>query len=544
MQATMMHMPTTVQMILRHGARIHGTAQVSSFDGAGLQRSSFAEIAPRIETLAHALDGIGVKPGDRVATFCWNHQAHLEAYFAAPCMSAILHTVNLRLHPDQIAYIFDHAADKVLLVDASLLPLLEPVWPKTNSIESIIVIGDVPVQTLHGRAVYSYDALMRDPVAYAWPDILDDRQAAAACYTSGTTGNPKGVVYSHRSIFLHSLAAMGVDTMGIHQADRILLLPSMFHANAWGMPFTAWFAGADLILPGPHLQPAFIRRLIESGRPTLAAMVPTLINDLLRADEESPLDMSSFRTLICGGSAVAPALIEQVRKKWGIPILQGWGMTETSPMGTFSIPPRDASESEEANYRSRAGRPVPGIEVRLVDESGAAVSHNGTNVGELQLRGPWVTGAYHNHSPLGSFTPDGWLRTGDVGAIDPHGYVRITDRTKDVIKSGGEWVSSVELEGALLHHPDIVEAAVIAHPDPRWEERPLAIVVLKDGRAADPAALRDFLRDRVARFWLPEYWSFVASIPKTSVGKLDKRTLRNDLDAGALKVVQLRNTTP
>jgi len=371
--------------------------------------------------------------------------------------------------------------------------------------------------------------------AFAWPD-LDENSAAVACYTSGTTGDPKGIVYSHRSIFLHTLATLGVDAFAVSQHDRILLLPSMFHANAWGLPYSAWFAGADLILPGPHLKADAIRRMIREFRPTFTAVVPTLINDLLEADRRDPVDMSSFRVLVSGGSAVSPALIRTVRERWNIPVLQGWGMTETSPMCCLSVPPRDVTAEDAPLWRAKSGRPVPGMEVRLVDDAGEPVAHDGAHVGNLQLRGPWVTGRYHRDASPDSFTADGWLRTGDVGTIDAHGYVQITDRSKDVIKSGGEWVSSVDLENQLAAHPAVLEVAVIGVPDPRWEERPLALVVVRDHEAVDPQVLQSFLRDRVARFWVPEYWAFVRTLPKTSVGKIDKKELRLLHAAGSFDV--------
>jgi fatty-acyl-CoA synthase len=371
--------------------------------------------------------------------------------------------------------------------------------------------------------------------AFTWPD-LDENSAAAACYTSGTTGDPKGIVYSHRSIFLHTLATLGVDAFAVSQHDRILLLPSMFHANAWGLPYSAWFAGADLVLPGPHLKSDTIRRMIREMRPTFTALVPTLINDLLEADRRDRVDMSSFRVLISGGSAVSPALIRTVRERWGIPVLQGWGMTETSPMCCLSVPPRDVTPEDAPLWRAKSGRPVPGMEVRLVDDSGEPVANDGVRVGNLQLRGPWVTGRYHRDASPDSFTADGWLRTGDVGTIDAQGYVQITDRSKDVIKSGGEWVSSVDLENQLAAHPSVLEAAVIGVPDPRWEERPLALVVVRENATVTPQVLQSFLRDRVARFWVPEYWAFVSALPKTSVGKVDKKELRRQHATGGFDV--------
>ncbi|MFM7783542.1 MAG: AMP-binding protein, partial [Gammaproteobacteria bacterium] len=326
---------------------------------------------------------------------------------------------------------------------------------------------------------------------------------------------------------------------GIGQDDRILLLPSMFHANAWGLPFSAWFSGADLIMPGPNLKAAHIRAMVRQTRPTITALVPTLANDLLQADLDDPVDMSSFRAIIAGGSPVSPALISRVRERWGVPMLQCWGMTETSPMCCVSIPPRDTAPEDEPVWRAKSGRPVPGMQVRLVDEQGNAVAEDGHTVGELQLRGPWVTGGYHKGASTDAFTADGWLRTGDVGTIDTRGYVQVTDRSKDVIKSGGEWVSSVDLENQISLHPDVFEAAVIGIPDPRWEERPLVLVVPRPGTTLDASTLRAFLEGKVARFWLPEYFAFPVELPKTSVVKIDKKEIRRLHAAGAYTLEKL-----
>jgi fatty-acyl-CoA synthase len=533
----MMPMPLSTQMILRHGRRLHAVSRVATFDGESFATRSFGDVAARATALATALAALGVRRNDRVATFCWNHTAHLEAYLAIPAMGAVLHTINVRLYPRQVAQIARHAGDRVLIVDSSLWDGVAPAFRDVESLEHVILIGPRPGDDAPGVAIHDYESLLAQhpDAAFDWPE-LDERSAAAACYTSGTTGDPKGIVYSHRSIFLHTLATLGVDAFGISQHDRILLLPSMFHANAWGLPYSAWFAGADLLLPGPNLKSDAIRRMIREARPTFTALVPTLINDLLEADRHDPVDMSSFRVLVSGGSAVSPALIRAVRERWGIPVLQGWGMTETSPMCCLSVPPRDASPEDAPVFRAKSGRPVPGMEVRLVDDDGRAVVNDGAQVGNLQLRGPWVTGRYHRDASPESFTTDGWLRTGDVGTVDAAGYVQITDRAKDVIKSGGEWVSSVDLENHLAAHPAVLEAAVIGVPDPRWEERPLALVVARDGEAVTPQALQSFLRARVARFWVPEYWAFVTALPKTSVGKIDKKELRRMHAAGGFDV--------
>lgn len=539
MQATMMHLPMSTQMILRHGARNHADAEVVSYRDDVARRAGYVAIAERVTRLAGALAAAGIGPGDRVATFCWNHQEHLEAYFAVPSMGAVLHTLNIRLFAEQLSYIINHAGDRALIVDGSLLPLLADILPACPSIERLIVVGEGDPPAGLDRPVIGYEDFIAaaEPLA-SWPE-LDESSAAVACYTTGTTGNPKGVVYSHKSIFVHSLASMAADTFAISQADRILLMPPMFHANAWGLPYSGWLAGSHFIMPGPDLQPSRVRAMIEAERPTFTAMVPTLVGDLVRAHQEHPIDMRSFRVIVSGGSAVASALIDKVRQLWGVPMIQGWGMTETSPLCALSVPPPDATPEEDTAIRAKSGRMVPGVEVRIVDDTGDRLAEDGKTVGALQLRGPWIARGYHAYDGEVAETDDGWLRTGDVGTIDLRGYVQITDRLKDVIKSGGEWISSVELENLLLTHPAVAEAAVIAIADPRWEERPLALIVAADVADAAPAALRAHLAPHVARFWLPEYWAMVDALPRTSVGKIDKRALREQLDGGSIEIVRL-----
>ena len=406
----MMSLPLSTQMILRHGQRLHGASSVASFDDGRFRRTSFEQVATRAESLARALAALGVRTGDRVATYCWNHQAHLDAYLAVPAMGAVLHTLNVRLFPEQVGQIMAHADDRVLIVDAVLWPQIEAAARGVAGLRHIVIVGHVPQVSGLRAEIHGYESLLAaHRGAYSWPE-LDEWSAAVVCYTTGTTGEPKGVVYSHRTIFLHTLATLGADTFAISQSDRVLLLPSMFHANAWGLPFSCWFAGADLLLPGPNLKPGQIRAMIELGRPTFTAMVPTLINDLLQSDQSAPLDMSSFRVIVSGGSAVSPALIDKVRARWGVPVLQGWGMTETSPICCLSIPPRDVPRDDEAGWRAKSGRPVPGMEVRLVDDRGSRIPEDGVTVGELQLRGPWVTGSYHREASPASIVPTSPVR--------------------------------------------------------------------------------------------------------------------------------------
>jgi fatty-acyl-CoA synthase len=539
MPSTMMHTPMTVQMLLEHGRQVFPDSRVGTFDGSSVVHVSYREIANNATRLAAALTSLGVVIGDRVGTFSWNNTAHMEAYLAIPSMGAIMHTVNIRLSPKQIAYVINHAEDKALLLDITLLPIIEEALPLLETVQHIILIGgdSSSGDSVEGFQCHHYGDLIaqREP-NFEWPE-LDETQAAAICYTSGTTGNPKGVVYSHRTTFVHSLASRAADTFGISEHDTILLLPPMFHANAWGLPYSGWFSGSDFVMPGPHLQVDGIVKMVSSERPTITAMVPTILGDLLRLPEEQGLDMSCFRMLVCGGSAVAPSMIDAVHEKWGVPVLQGWGMTETSPLCALSHPPRNPGPDGETPWRAKSGRPVSGIQVRVVDDYGKALPHDGKSVGELQLHGPWVTAAYHRESALDAFTEDGWLRTGDVGYIDQKAYVQLTDRTKDVIKSGGEWISSVDLENALLAHPEVAEVAVIATDDERWQERPLAIVVPKNGNLT-PETLRTFLDGKVAKFWIPEYWVFTDQIAKTSVGKMDKKHLREANQNNKLAVVR------
>lgn len=539
MKSTMMDHPLSTQMIFDRGERLFGSSRVVSFDGTATHTRSFAETAARARQLAGALAALGLPTGEPVATYCWNSPAHLEAYLAVPAMGAVLHTLNVRLPADQIRYIMDHAGDRALVVDAVLLPAVAPVLGECPALTHVIVVGDAP-QSIEGfsGSIHAYeDFIAAAAPMTTWPTLVET-DAAAICYTSGTTGLPKGVVYSHRSVYLHSLASMAADTFAISNRDRILMVPPMFHANAWGMPYSGWLAGSDLILPGPHLQSQHLARLIAQERPTLMAAVPTILNDLLQAHAAAPLDLASFRTIVSGGSAVSASLIERVKAAWGVDVVQGWGMTETSPMCVLSFPPRETGPEGETPWRAKAGRPVPGMHVRIVDDEDRPLPEDGKAMGHLQLRGPWVTSGYLRQAPEDNrLTADGWLRTGDVGRIDALGFVEVTDRAKDLIKSGGEWISSADLENAITALPGVAEAAVFAIPDSRWEERPLAVVVPQPGRELVPAVLRAELRAQFARFMIPEYWARADFIPRTTVGKFDKRTLREQFDTGGMTVI-------
>jgi fatty-acyl-CoA synthase len=466
----------------------------------------------------------------------WNNQTHMEVYLAVPSMGAILHTLNVRLFPDQLVFIINHADDMVIVVDASLIPLLARIKEHIGGVRHIIVNGLLPDAPFE---VLDYEELLAaEEPGFDWPD-LGENDAAVMCYTSGTTGEPKGVVYSHRSTWLHSMASTSANSIAFSDRDRCLLVVPMFHVNAWGAAYTAFMAGTELIMPQMFLQGEPLLNMISELRPTLALGVPTIWNDLLRAASEHPHpDLSSLNRILAGGSAVPRFMIEAFRDRHGVNVLQGWGMTETSPLVAVSLPPRDVTGDQETDYRVKAGRVMAGVEIRLTNEEGDVVPRDGATVGEFELRGPWITGSYYGADAPELFR-DGWLRTGDIGTLDPHGFMVITDRSKDLIKSGGEWISSVQLETTIMGHDEVYEAAVIAVADDRWHERPLAVVVRTPGSQVSAEELREYLSSFVAKWWLPEHWSFVETLPKTSVGKFNKRELRRLHAEGELEVVTL-----
>jgi fatty-acyl-CoA synthase len=544
LESTMQDFPLTIEMILRHGRTVFDESEVVTFEGDGCRRATFAEVARRVDRLAGALRRFGIDRGDRVATFQWNNQEHLEAYLAVPTMGAVLHTLNIRLFPEQLTYVANHAEDRVVLVDDSLVPLLAKVAPDLKTVERYVVVGSGDASVLEdavaGADVSRYDELLdAETEGFPWPDV-DERAAAAMCYTSGTTGNPKGVVYSHRSTVLHSMGVNAGGAIGLTENDRVLPIVPMFHANAWGLPYAAWYAGASFVMPDRFLQAEPLAKLIESERPTIAGAVPTIWSDLLRYAADHPVDMSSFRLVVCGGSAVPRTLMERFEQDHGVHIVQGWGMTETSPLAALAVAPRgvESGTDEEMDWRAKAGRVLSGVELRIVDDAGNPLPWDGDAVGEIEVRGPWVTGSYYLDPSPDKFD-NGWLRTGDVGCVYENGFIQITDRAKDVIKSGGEWISTVELETSLMAHPDIVEAAVIGVPDPRWDERPLACVVCAEGSAVSAADLQAFLADKMAKWQVPERWVFIDEVPKTSVGKFDKKVLRARHAGGELDIEEL-----
>lgn len=537
----MQHSPLTVSAILRYAVDVHGDRTVTTATADGFRHSTYRELGLQASRLANALRRIGIDGDQRVATFMWNNTEHLEAYVAVPSMGAVLHTLNIRLFPEQIEFVAYEAEDRVIIADVSLAGVLAPVLPRMETVHTVIAVGpgDLgPLEASGKRVLRYHDLIAAEPDHFDWPDI-DENSAAAMCYTSGTTGHPKGVVYGHRSSYLHSMAVCAGNGMGLSFEDKALPVVPMFHANAWGLPYAALMAGADLVLPDRFMDAASLVRLIETQRPTVAGAVPTIWNDVMNYLDRHPgHDISSLRLVACGGSAVPVSLMQTFEQRHGVQIRQLWGMTETSPMATVAWPAPGTPQEKHWEIRSTQGRPLCGVEARIVDDADQVLPRDNEAVGELEVRGPWITGSYYRNTDPSKFT-SGWLRTGDVGRIDPQGYVTLTDRAKDVIKSGGEWISSVELENTLIAHPLVREAAVVGVPDERWQERPLAAVVVQDGAQVSPEELRDFLGDKVVRWWLPERWTFVEEIPRTSVGKYDKKTIRARYADGVYDVTTL-----
>jgi acyl-CoA synthetase (AMP-forming)/AMP-acid ligase II len=537
MTGLMMDYPLTLTHFFERSRRLFPKKQLATrVPGRPLFRYTYGEFADRVCRLAGALGGLGIGRGDRVGTFGWNSHRHLELYWAAPLSGAVLHTVNIRLAPPDIAYIVNHGGDSVLFVDASLWSVIEPIRSELRTVRHYVIMpdssGDVP------PGVHAYESLLGEarPVT-EWPR-LDENAAAGMCYTSGTTGHPKGVLYSHRAIFLHSMGVAMTDTLALSERDVILHIVPMFHANAWCVPFAGVMVGATQIFGGPAPQPADIAAIVQAEKVTFVGAVPTVWIAIKELVEKETFDLSSIRCIPIGGSAAPRSLIELYEKKLGVAMTHAWGMTETTPLGTVSrLKSYMVAWPDEQRYavRAKQGYAVAGIDLRAVDDQGQEVPWDGKTIGELQVRGPWVVKAYYEN-PEGAkqFTADGWFRTGDVVSIDAEGYIQITDRTKDLIKSGGEWISSVDMEGLLMAHPKVLEAAVIAVPHPRWIERPLACVVPKPEHRGSLTAgeLLDFLRPQVAKWALPDEVVFLEQVPKTSVGKFDKKALRQTFAEG------------
>ncbi len=536
MKGLMMDYPLTLTHFFERTRRLFAAKTLATrVPGAPLFRYTYADFAERVSRLAGALQALGITKGDRVGTFAWNSHRHLEIYWAAPLIGGVLHTLNIRLSPKDLTYIINHAGDSVLLVDASLWPIIEPIRKDLKMVRDYVIMPDTAGPAPAG--VLDYETLLRDarPVT-AWPS-LDENDACGMCYTSGTTGHPKGVVYSHRAIFLHCLAQAMTDSFGISEGDVILHIVPMFHANAWCVPFAGVMAGATQIFGGPNPQPRDIAEIVQREKVTFVGAVPTVWIAIKELVEKEGFDLSSIRCVPIGGSAAPRSLLELYEKKFGVRMTHAWGMTEMSPLGTVSRLKSYMEawpDDQRFAVRAKQGYASVGVELRAVDEAGQEVPWDGKSMGELQVRGPWVVKAYYNN-PEGAkqFTADGWFRTGDVVTIDPEGYIQITDRTKDLIKSGGEWISSVDMESLLMAHPKVLEAAVIAVPHPKWVERPLACVVPKPEwkGALTQEEILEFLRPQVAKWCLPDEVVFVEAIPKTGVGKFDKKVLREQFKA-------------
>ena len=556
MKSTMQPTPLLISQLLRYGTTIHADQEVVTWTADGPRRMSYAEVGTRSAQLAHALRGLGVTDDQRVATFMWNNAEHLIAYLAIPSMGAVLHALNIRLFPEQLIYTATHAGNEVVIVDNTLAKPFSQLLPHLKTLRQVIVNGPVDDETRaalaavpHIEGVHDfYELIDGQPTDFDWPEDLDENCASSMCYTSGTTGNPKGVAYSHRSNYLHSLTV--AQTLGVRQGDRSLVVVPLFHANAWGFPYTVMIAGASVIMPDRFLQAEPLAQMIAAERITTGAGVPTIWNDLLRYLDEHPTDTSSCYRLMVGGAAAPPAMMHAFRERHQIEIVHGWGMTEMSPVGSLAIPPKRLEEGspEFWSYAEKQGRLLCGVDGRLSGPDGGQQPWDGESVGELEVRGPWVTASYFLNGGesatdraemAAKYSDDGWLRTGDVGALTEDGFLVLTDRAKDVIKSGGEWISSVDLENHLMGHPDVKEASVVGVPDEKWGERPLASVVLVDGSSTTADELSTFLEGKVARWQVPERWAFIDEVPKTSVGKFDKKVLRKRYAEGQLDVKQL-----
>lgn len=531
----MMQTPLTMTQMIKRAERYFPKKQVVSRTASGIQRFSYKEIADRTKKLAESLKKLGVERGDKVGTLAWNHHRHLEAYFAIPCSGAVLHTINIRLSPQHIVFIINHAEDKVLLIDSDIVPLIEACKDKLPNVKAFVIMTDeaeLPETTL--SPVYHYEKLLGEATGeYEYPDDLDENAPAGMCYTSATTGNPKGVIYSHRGIVLHSMALGMADSAAVSEKDIAMPVVPMFHVNAWGLPFAAVWFGTNLVMPGPYFTPKLLAELIQEEKVTITAGVPTIWLGLLKELDENEYDMSSLRGVLCGGAAAPKGMIRAFEQKHHIPFMHAYGMTETSPLvviSTLKSYQEELSTEEKIDIKAKQGIPVPGLEMKIVGKDGE-VAWDGKEMGELAIRGPWIASEYYKDERTADAFREGWLYTGDVVTIDEEGYMKIVDRTKDLIKSGGEWISSVDIENTLMAHEAVFEAAVVAVPHEQWQERPIACVVLKDAYKGKELKeeLYDFLKPQFAKWWLPDDILFLEEIPKTSVGKFLKMALRDQV---------------
>jgi fatty-acyl-CoA synthase len=533
LQGLMQRHALDVGMVLRRAAIVHGQKQVISIEPGGVHHQTWAETADRVGRLGNALGSLGVNPGDRVGSFAWNTHRHLELYYSVPMSGAVLTTLNIRLHPPDVAWVANHAGTEIVFVDAGLTETFAAVRRDLPSLRHVVVMGDPSEAVDPGLGDYlRYEELLAGESSEVdWPD-LDENTAAVLCYTSGTTGKPKGVLYSHRSEVLHALGALGADSHAIAERDVVLSLAPLFHANSWGLAYSTALAGSTLVLPGRDLSPSAVVTLIEQLDVTVAAAIPTVWLTVDRwLDEHPERGLGRLERIICGGAAVTEDLLARFEAR-GVRISQAWGMTEMSPGGTMSMVRSEFEASTDEERRRLLALPgvaVAGVELRVVDDDGNPLPNDGSSTGELEARGPWVAAAYYRPDDQSNQERfhDGWLRTGDIATIDQWGYVRIVDRVKDVVKSGGEWISSLELENHLADHPDVTEAAVIGVSHATWQERPVALMVLRSGADLDEEEMRSFLVGRVASWWIPDRFIAVDQIPHTAVGKTDKRALRS-----------------
>jgi fatty-acyl-CoA synthase len=524
-----------ISSILTHAARHHGSGEIVSRTHENTtHRYTWRELEARARRLVRVLQRHGVEAGDRVGTLAWNGFRHLEVYYAAPGMGAICHTINPRLHPDDIAYIINHAADKILFVDASFAPLITAIAPRiAETVKTVVMLTSVAnmpeVIPAPGMTLACYDQIMdAADEDFVWP-LFDENTASALCYTSGTTGRPKGVLYSHRSTWLHAYAISLPDVLDIRASSRILPVVPMFHVNAWGMPYAAALTGASLVLPGRHLDGASMAHILNSERVTFTAGVPTVWLGLLQYLRSSGTRLETVKRIMTGGSAAPPLLIEAFRDEYGVAVEHGWGMTELSPVGTYNAPKAaqlELSKDAAAAHMLKQGRILPGIDMKIVDGEGRELPWDGVAFGDLMVKGPWIASGYYGEAAGSALDADGWFATGDVATIDADGFMEITDRSKDVIKSGGEWISSITLENIAVSHPDVAEAAVIAAIHAKWDERPLLLVVPAAGKTVDPASVLALYEGKVAKWWLPDDVVVVPELPHTATGKLLKTSLR------------------
>ncbi len=540
MNGLMMNYQLTMDRILEHANRMYPQKRITTMQPDGsFHRYTYADMYRRVKRLAKALTTLGVAPGDRVGTFAWNNYQHLELYYAIPGAGAVCHTLNIRLFPEQLAYIVNHAEDKVVFIDSTLLPLYERVADQINCVEHYVLLNAPrDIKTGLSNVLFYEDLIEGADEDFAWRST-DENMAMGLCYTSGTTGDPKGALYSHRSMFLHTYGENQANALGLNESDIVLPVVPQFHAMAWGLPYASAMAGAEMVMPGPHLQAEPLANMIANERVTVAAGVPTIWNGLYHELRQNPRDISCVRALVVGGSAMPRALTKAYESELGVSVVHAWGMTELSPLGTVCNllgKHEDLPDEEKWNIKATQGYPICGVEMRIVDEMGESLPWDGETMGELQVRGPWIIRQYFRRDVSEDYmTTDGWFRTGDVSTINPDGYMNITDRTKDLVKSGGEWISTVELENMIMAHPQVLEAAVIAVPDEKWQERPLAAIVpTQDGQSLTAEDITAFLQDKVAKFWIPERFIFVQEIPKTSVGKFNKKVLRSAYAEGEL----------